>query len=183
VDWNLRRVLLSFIHSLIDWLIDCFYLFIMMGWDYVSELRPPTGLLFIPSVMCEHGEPWWWWCRLGITPNSSTRALWQSYQQRSLGASRRNGRRSANFAYQYLKYLKGPLTCRKVLRHGTFGFTSHPKEDVLRICIASKNLSSRPGIEPRSPGLPVRSQTLYWLSYPATYWLRFYEKRFTNLCC
>jgi hypothetical protein len=24
-----------------------------------------------------------------------------------------------------------------------------------------------PGIQPRSPGRPVRSQTLYWLSYPA----------------
>jgi hypothetical protein len=24
-----------------------------------------------------------------------------------------------------------------------------------------------PGIEPRSPGRPARSQTLYWLSYPA----------------
>jgi hypothetical protein len=28
-------------------------------------------------------------------------------------------------------------------------------------------LSPLPGIEPRSPGRPVRSQTLYWLSYPA----------------
>jgi hypothetical protein len=27
---------------------------VLMGRDYVSELRPPTGLLFIP-----HGEPWW----------------------------------------------------------------------------------------------------------------------------
>jgi hypothetical protein len=26
------------------------------------------------------------------------------------------------------------------------------------------------GIEPRSPGRPVRSQTLYWLSYPAQYY-------------
>jgi hypothetical protein len=34
--------------------------------------------------------------------------------------SRRNGRRSENFAYRYLKYLKGSLTCRKILRHGTF---------------------------------------------------------------
>jgi hypothetical protein len=25
-----------------------------------------------------------------------------------------------------------------------------------------------PGIEPRSPGRPVRSQTLYWLSYPGS---------------
>jgi hypothetical protein len=30
-----------------------------------------------------------------------------------------------------------------------------------------KNLLSLPGIEHRSPGRPVRSQTLYWLSYPA----------------
>jgi hypothetical protein len=30
-----------------------------------------------------------------------------------------------------------------------------------------KILSSLPGIEPRSPGRPARSQTLYWLSYPA----------------
>jgi hypothetical protein len=28
-----------------------------MGWDYVPELRPPTGLLFIPEAMYEHGEP------------------------------------------------------------------------------------------------------------------------------
>jgi hypothetical protein len=27
-----------------------------MGWDYVSE---PTGLLFIPWVIYEHGQPWW----------------------------------------------------------------------------------------------------------------------------
>jgi hypothetical protein len=30
-----------------------------MGRDHVSELRPPTGLLFIPQVIYEHGEPWW----------------------------------------------------------------------------------------------------------------------------
>jgi hypothetical protein len=30
-----------------------------MGWDYVSELRPPTGLLFIPQIIYEHGEPRW----------------------------------------------------------------------------------------------------------------------------
>jgi hypothetical protein len=26
-------------------------LFVLMRWDYVSELRPPKGLLFIPQVM------------------------------------------------------------------------------------------------------------------------------------
>jgi hypothetical protein len=30
-----------------------------------------------------------------------------------------------------------------------------------------KILSPLPGFEPRSPGRPARSQTLYWLSYPA----------------
>jgi hypothetical protein len=30
-----------------------------MGWDHVSELRPPPGLLFIPQVMHECEEPLW----------------------------------------------------------------------------------------------------------------------------
>jgi hypothetical protein len=61
---------------LIDWLTDSL---IMTGktmsqncghqWEYCSSLQ----------VICDHGEAWWWWCRLGITPDSSTRALWQSY--------------------------------------------------------------------------------------------------------
>jgi hypothetical protein len=28
----------------------------VMGWDCVSELLPPTGLLFIRQVIYEHGE-------------------------------------------------------------------------------------------------------------------------------
>jgi hypothetical protein len=44
-------------------------------WDYVSELRPPTGLLFISQVIHEHGEPWRdddaGWGKLLI--------IWQSY--------------------------------------------------------------------------------------------------------
>jgi hypothetical protein len=30
-----------------------------MGWDFISELRPPTDLLFVPQAIHEHGEPWW----------------------------------------------------------------------------------------------------------------------------
>jgi hypothetical protein len=29
-----------------------------IGRGYVSELQPPTGLLFISEVIYEHGEPW-----------------------------------------------------------------------------------------------------------------------------
>jgi hypothetical protein len=72
------------------------------------------------------------------------------------GASRRNGRRSNNFAYQYLKYLNGSLTCRKILRHGTAVFISHSKEGVARSFIALKNLSPRQGLNPRPLG-PVAS--------------------------
>jgi hypothetical protein len=63
---------------------------------------------------------------------------------KSSGTSKRNGRRSENFACQYLKYLKGSLTFLKILRHGTSGFTSHPKEGMLRIFIALKNSSPQP---------------------------------------
>jgi hypothetical protein len=30
-----------------------------MARDYVSELRPPTGLLFIPKMIYEYGQPRW----------------------------------------------------------------------------------------------------------------------------
>jgi hypothetical protein len=36
---------------------------------------------------------------------------------------------------------KGSITCRKILRHGTSVFTSHPKEGVLRIFIALKSIA------------------------------------------
>jgi hypothetical protein len=35
-------------------------LFVLMstGWEHVTVLQPPTGLLFIPPVIYEHWEPW-----------------------------------------------------------------------------------------------------------------------------
>jgi hypothetical protein len=67
-------------------------------------------------------------------------------------ASRKNGRRNENFAYQYLRYLKGSLTFHKIVRHGTYGFTSHPKEGVLRIYIPIKNPLPRWGFESATLG-------------------------------
>jgi hypothetical protein len=34
-------------------------MFMSMGWDDISELRPPTGLLFIPQMTYEYGELRW----------------------------------------------------------------------------------------------------------------------------
>jgi hypothetical protein len=45
--------------------------FMSMGWDYVSELQPPSGLLFIPQMIYEHGEPRW---------NDTDRENWFVYQ-------------------------------------------------------------------------------------------------------
>jgi hypothetical protein len=47
---------------------------------------------------------------------------------------------------QYLKYLKGLLTCRKILLNGASSFTSHPKEGLLRMFIALKNPSPPLGL-------------------------------------
>jgi hypothetical protein len=45
--------------------------------------------------------------------------------------------------------LLGYFTCRKA-RHGTDGFTSPPKEGVLRIFFARKIRRIRPGFNPRT---------------------------------
>jgi hypothetical protein len=39
--------------------VDVMLLFMSMDWDYVSELRRLRGLLFIPRVIYECGEPRW----------------------------------------------------------------------------------------------------------------------------
>jgi hypothetical protein len=48
-----------------------------MGWDYVSELRPPTDLLFFPQVIYEYGalaELYW-----HDKPNNSEKNLSQCH--------------------------------------------------------------------------------------------------------
>jgi hypothetical protein len=50
-----------------------------MGSDYVSDLRPPTGLLFILKVVYEHGVPWWNDIDKGKHLTCSP-WFWQSYQ-------------------------------------------------------------------------------------------------------
>jgi hypothetical protein len=38
---------------------DILMMIMSMGCNYVSELQLPTGQLFIPQVIYEHGELWW----------------------------------------------------------------------------------------------------------------------------
>jgi hypothetical protein len=46
---------------------------------------------------------------------------------------------AVNFADEMSRTWQDSLTCRKILRHGPGGFTSHPKEVVLRTFIALKS--------------------------------------------
>jgi hypothetical protein len=127
----------------------------MMGWDWRLRMVAITGLLFIPQVNVS-GEPWWWSCWLGITPDLSTRARWQPYQQRHLERVEGMDKGMRILCIQYLWYVNGSFTCRKILRHGTFGFTSCLKEGVLQIFIVLKNPSPWPGLKLRPLG-PVAS--------------------------
>jgi hypothetical protein len=56
---------------------------------------------------------------------------------------------------------KRSLTCCKILRHGTSGFTSHPKEDVLWIFIAPKKSIALAGFEPMIFGSSGKHTTHY----------------------
>jgi hypothetical protein len=66
------------------------------------------------------------------------------------------GEGNENLVYPSPCDFKRSFTCRKILRHGTSGFTSRPKEGVLRICIALKSPSPWPGPNPQLLG-PVAS--------------------------
>jgi hypothetical protein len=128
---------------------------IVMEWDCLRPAATSGPIVYPP------GDVWAWRAMVAMMPTVGNSWL---VHQSSLAVlpsetsetSRRNWWRSENFASQYLKYLKGSLTRCKILRHGTSGFTSHQKEGVLRIFIALKNPSPRPGLNPRPLG-PVSS--------------------------
>jgi hypothetical protein len=127
---------------------------IMSMGETVSELLPPTCLLFIPQEIYELGEPW---------GNDTDRVrhlidppgLWQSYQHIYLVAKQEElAKKIINLALQiiFVHTSKGYLTCCKMLRHGADCFTSSRNEGVLRIFIALTNPSSSVGFEPAKLG-------------------------------
>jgi hypothetical protein len=139
---------------------------VKIGYDEVRLTSQNCGL-YGPTVNPLVIAMWTmvWWYRPGLTPNLSTRGLWQPpvlsggpVSRHISGASRRMDEGNENLVYSSPWDFKRPLTCRKILRHGTSGFTSHPKEDVLRIFIALNQTrpSPWPGLNPRPLG-PVAS--------------------------
>jgi hypothetical protein len=101
-----------------------------------SQNRGHHWPIVIPQVNVSW-DPWWCW--LGITPDLSNTALWQSYQQRHLQRVGGMDEEMRILYIQYLWYVIWSLICSNVLWHGTSGFTSHPKEGMLQIFITVKN--------------------------------------------
>jgi hypothetical protein len=100
----------------------------------------------------------------GKTPDSSTRKnSWQSCQQRHL-AAKQDDLGEGNYDFSLRSIVAHPSklfsTYHKILRHSADGFTSLPKKDVLRILIAFKHLSHRPGLN-RDPWVQWQDANRY----------------------
>jgi hypothetical protein len=145
----------NWIHSIPPHPVSPRSLIMTMGWD-VSEQRPSNEPTVHPP-----GDMWACGATVMMMPSEensllvhqSSLAILPAVIWEQVGGM---GEGVRILPIQYLKHFKGSLTCRKILQHGADGFTSHPKESVLRIFIALKNPSSRSGLNPR-PLSPMAS--------------------------
>jgi hypothetical protein len=143
---------------------------VMMGW-LTSQNCGLYGPIVHPRVIAMWTLAWWY--RLGLTPNPTTRALSQPpvlsgspVNGDISGVSTRIDEGNENLVYLSAWDFKRSLTCCKILQNGTSGFTSHPKEGVLRIFIALKNPSPWPGSSLRPLG-PVAKHTNHYTTKEA----------------
>jgi hypothetical protein len=121
-------------------------------WDYVSELRPPTGLLLIPKwymSMENHG---------GMISTEET--SWFIHHSSPSKPEERSKGIIIWCCDVFCSYLQGIFAARKNLRHRTDGFTFHPQEGVMQIYIALRNPSPWPGMNPRTLGLMASTLTI-----------------------
>jgi hypothetical protein len=124
-----------------------------MGRDYVSELLPPKGLLFILQVIYEHEKTWWNYIdreKLLIRPSELSVNLASSHS-----VTKQEGlEKEMNFPLRciFVHTSKGYVTCHKIIRHGANSFTSPSKEGVLRNFIVPKIPLFSGGVEPAKLG-------------------------------
>jgi hypothetical protein len=94
------------------------------------------------------------------TPDSTTRALWQSYQQLSGSKQEEWANDEFCLAKYFCSYLQVIFTCCKILQHRATGFTSPQKKGMLQISIIFKNPLPRPSLNPRTLGLIASMLTI-----------------------
>jgi hypothetical protein len=108
----------------------------MISYKASPALQPFSNLLWVPIWVL-------------IIPDSSNRALWQIRGETPRWESGETwGEIVVNLPTKYIFHTpQGSLARCKIIQHGSDGFTSPPKEVVLRIFIACNSLSSSAGFE------------------------------------
>jgi hypothetical protein len=115
-------------------------LFITMGRDYVPDLRPATGLLFILQFIYEKGEPRWNDIDSGKLLIRQPQAPGNSTNSHLVAKWEEHADENAEFCPWSISFiLVGFFTWHTILRYGADGFTSPPKLGVLRIFIDLKH--------------------------------------------
>jgi hypothetical protein len=146
-------------------------MFMSMGWDYISDLRSTTGLLYIPQAIHEHREPWWNDIDRGklIRPselpgNLSSRVISSKQEKRT--------KESWIWPCEVLLFIfsKWFFTFLVLLQHWASGFTS--KKEVMRIFIAIKNPFLRPGLNSLTFGLMADELTAKAARWVVSFTLR-----------
>jgi hypothetical protein len=111
--------------------LGSFWLIMSMVWDLLLRTAATNGPIVHPP-----GDMWAWRAVVMMMPagenswhfhQSSLAILWAESSWEQVGGMDEGVR---TLPIQYLRYLKGSLTCHKFLRHGASGFTSHSKEGV-----------------------------------------------------
>jgi hypothetical protein len=113
-------------------------------------MRPPTGLLFVPQVIKQHGRPRWNDVGKGRFLIRPRELSGNSTNSHVVAKRKKLGKGYDEFGLT--KYLCSYRTCRKILQHGADGFTSPPKEGVLRNYIALKIHRPLPDVNQRTLG-------------------------------
>jgi hypothetical protein len=133
--------------------------------DYVEGVRLSLWILAIIGLILHHPRDIWTW-------RTMVRWYWQSsltiiQGKSSSSKAEKLCKEMVNLSLRsiFVYTPKRSLTCRKILRHGADGFTSPPKEGVLRIFIAVKNSSALAGIEAANLGSNGKHTSHYTTEY------------------
>jgi hypothetical protein len=113
-----------------------------MEWNYVSELRPPTGLLFIPRWFMSMEE----WYRQGKLLIRPPELSGNSTSSHLVAKQKELAKEIINLAVRS----NGSLTCSKILRHMADGFTSLRREACCGFLSPLKVHRSRPVLNSRT---------------------------------
>jgi hypothetical protein len=132
-----------------------------MGWDYVSELRPPACLLFIPNVACEHGEPWWNdtdRAKLLIRPPEISGNPTSSHLTARVRAKETMNLALRSIVVRTFQVIS--LHAVKSYDMGLLALLPLQRKVFCRFFIALKNPSLWPGLNPRTFGLVASTRTV-----------------------